>query len=355
MFTRYCVVILSGLLLSMLSACSRHHNEDKNTKAQNPGEVTQPKVVLEATTVAPATPAGEQPAPATTAAPPPPPASTAKAPPAPDPMIVQAQAKAAEVEKGLDSLTKSEGRWQAGSNEATFTAYFSGANLVFIEEHLSAGDRGSTVGKYYFDNGNLAFYQEEGQWREFNSPAPVSQRKITRSMLFDAGGRLTTASKTVDDAITAISEYEALPVQTRAQNLRNVARPPAAAAEAAAANPPPTAAARDKTKSAKGGEKEAAGSKISFAGGANQTTVTGKVGGKAVREYVVTAKEGQTLTLKLDSDQQAATFGVYSNRGEIVSDLKEWSAKLHRDGDYKIRVSASSGQNIAYHLSVSLE
>jgi hypothetical protein len=345
MFQSYRAFILSGLLLSMLSACSRHHDEDK--KPENLSDVTQPKVVLEATTAQPV------PVPAPT----PPATSTAKAPapPAPDPMIVQAQAKAAEVEKGLDSLTKSEGRWQAGSNEATFTAYFSGANLMFIEEHLSAGDRGSTVGKYYFDNGNLAFYQEEGQWREFNSPAPVGQRKITRSMLFDASGRLTTASKTVDDAITPISEYEALPVQTRAQNLRNVARPPATAAEAAVEKNPP-AAAKGKTKPAKAVEKEAiGGSKISFAGGSKQTTESGKVGGKTVREYVITAKDGQMITLKLDSDQQAATFGVYSNRGEIVSDLKEWSAKLHRTGDYKIRVSASSRQNITYHLSVSLE
>ncbi|HTT08120.1 MAG TPA: hypothetical protein VMH34_04955 [Gammaproteobacteria bacterium] len=349
MSMRYHVFILPVLLLA---ACSRHHDEDKGNKPEGSSDVTQPKVVLEATTAQP------EPVPATKTAPTPPAAGAAKAPPAPpapDPFIVQAQAKAAEIDNSLNTLTKSEGRWQAGSNESTFTAYFSGANLVYIEEHLNAGDRGSSTGKYYFDGGNLTFYQEEGQWREFNSPAPVNARKIARSMVFDASGRLTAASKTVDDIPAPISEYEALPVLTRAQNLHNVARPPAAVAEAAAEKP----AAKGKNKAAKtaGKEspKESAGSKISLAGGSNGTTVSGTVSGKSVREYVITAKDGQTLTLKLDSDQGAATFGVYSNRGEIVSDLKDWSAKLHRDGDYKIRVSAGSGQNIAYHLSVNLQ
>ncbi|GEM_PF-3172799 len=351
MSIRHHAFVLSAVLLAATAACSRHHDEDKGKKPEGSSDVTQPKVVLEATTAQtePA-PAATPPVAAVKAPPPPPPA-----PPAPDPFIVQAQARAAEIDNSLAGLAKSEGRWQAGSNESTFTAYFSGANLVLIEEHLSAGDRGSSTNKYYFDNGNLSYYQEEGQWREFNSPTPVNTRKITRSMVFDADGRLTAAAKTVDDVSTPIGEYEALPVQTRAQNLHNVARPPAAVAEAAAGKPAARSRVKAVVKPAEKEAREAAGSKISFAGGSNQTTVSGKVGGKSVREYVIAAKDGQTLTLKLDSDQDAASFGVYSNRGEIVSNLKDWSAKLHRDGDYRIRVSSGSGGNVSYHLSVSLQ
>ena len=65
--------------------------------------------------------------------------------------------RALRIELGLDDYQTVDSAWEAGDASSTFTAYFDGDTLRFIEERLSAGEYGEEMSVYYFDDGTL-FY-----------------------------------------------------------------------------------------------------------------------------------------------------------------------------------------------------
>ncbi len=83
---------------------------------------------------------------------------TAEAAPAPavNPFAEPAR-RALRIELGLDDYRTVEGTWAAGDAASTFTAYFAGDTLRFIEERLSASEYGSESNVYYFADDAL-FY-----------------------------------------------------------------------------------------------------------------------------------------------------------------------------------------------------
>jgi hypothetical protein len=64
-------------------------------------------------------------------------------------------------------------------------------------------------------------------------------------------------------------------------------------------------------------------------------------GGMNPVSYVLGAKKGQTMTLRVTSDKKNARFGLYAPGMELVEGAQtvdKWSGKLPKSGDYEIIV-----------------
>ena len=91
------------------------------------------------------------------------------------------------------------------------------------------------------------------------------------------------------------------------------------------------------------------------------TTVSGSVIRGERARHIVKAKAGQTLDVKITSDENNAVFQVYSPgeketlpRAGEADDAMKWSGKLPADGEYVIVVGPTRG-NATYKLSYSLK
>ncbi|MCG3201657.1 MAG: hypothetical protein NFCOHLIN_01527 [Gammaproteobacteria bacterium] len=370
--------IVFTLALSLaLSACGRKGGETENTPAADAAP-PQPEVLMPETAVAPVPPPGTD---ASVVVPMPPPA---------DPLLTVAQNKAAAVDAGLSGYTLRSQPQVFGDVRSDISIYSSGSQIVLVEEKLTTSDNSIATNRYYFDNGKLFLFQDDGRWLELNPPSPLVTKNVRRNMAFTPTGKLITASKTIDGAPAIVGEYEAVAVLARAQQLlgplptaaamaaQQAAGPTAAAPAAEAAAIPDTAASPDAAAHAPSPAQEATAKPLEpkpavavaaaapeeTAGGADripisgnkpETQVKGMVPAKGTRDYVVRAKGGQLLTLSFEGSPNAV-FAVYSSRGEIVSELTNWSSKLPRDGDYTIKIGkAAGGGGADFVLNVKLE
>jgi hypothetical protein len=81
--------------------------------------------------------------------------------------------------------------------------------------------------------------------------------------------------------------------------------------------------------------------RVRFAAGTHSATVTGTVRGYAYRDYVVNARAGQTIDVKLTSANDFAVFTVFLPNGDNLEGAMEsnkFSGELPSNGNYKIRV-----------------
>ena len=101
--------------------------------------------------------------------------------------------------------------------------------------------------------------------------------------------------------------------------------------------------------------------KIQFARGSSSATVEGGVIRGERDRYYLGAKKGQTMSVKITSDEDNAVFQVYLPGEEDAlpgagdgDDAKDWSGELPRDAEYIIVVGGTRG-NASYRLKVSIE
>lgn len=94
--------------------------------------------------------------------------------------------------------------------------------------------------------------------------------------------------------------------------------------------------------------------RITFARGTNGTTVTGSLNPKQIRRYLLRAKRGQLVLVKLI--QGTADFQVIAPNGQplggTTATLKDWKGQLPMDGDYVIEVSANQPGDFALSFEV---
>ncbi|MCG3144616.1 MAG: hypothetical protein HONDAALG_02065 [Gammaproteobacteria bacterium] len=369
-------IVFTLALLLALSACGRKGGETENAADAAP---PQPEVLMPEAAVAPVPPPGSD---ASIAVPMPPPA---------DPLLTVAQNKAAAVDAGLSGYTLRSQPQVFGDVRSDISIYSSGSQVVLVEEKLTTTDNSISTNRYYFDNGKLFLFQDDGRWLELNPPNPLVTKNVRRNMAFTPTGKLITASKTIDGSPAVVGEYEAVAVLARAQQLlgplptaaamaaQQTAAPAAAAPTAEATATPETAASPGAVAAAPGpaeppvaspkplepkpavataAPQEAAGEaeRIPVGGNKPSTQVKGAVPAKGTQDYVVRAKGGQLLTLSFEGSPNTV-FAVYSSRGEIVSELTNWSSKLPRDGDYTIKIgkAAGAGGGADFVLNVKLE
>ena len=136
----------------------------------------------------------------------------------------------------------------------------------------------------------------------------------------------------------------------------NTAKP----APGSAANSPTPDAKASQTPAASKTSKESGGTRISFGSGGNSATLNGAVVRGDTATYLVTAKEGQTMTVKISSTEDNAVFKIEDSDGEFLEgagdedDAKTFKGELPDDGDYKIIVGGTRG-NATYKLTVTIK
>jgi hypothetical protein len=101
---------------------------------------------------------------------------------------------------------------------------------------------------------------------------------------------------------------------------------------------------------------------VHFARGANSTKLSGSVSGYKYVDYVVGARGGQTMSVKLDSASSYASFVLFDPAMDNVDGATEqtdWTGDLPSNGNYTIRVllprsAARRGVSANYSLRISI-
>lgn len=85
---------------------------------------------------------------------------------------------------------------------------------------------------------------------------------------------------------------------------------------------------------------QAAPQRVKFQSGHSSATLKGRIIGFDAKDYVVGAKAGQAMAVRLSSSNPGAYFVIYSINGRAtdMNETTEWSENLSESGDYLIRV-----------------
>jgi hypothetical protein len=95
--------------------------------------------------------------------------------------------------------------------------------------------------------------------------------------------------------------------------------------------------------------------RVKFATGANSTTIKQSVIRGERDTYLLGAKQGQQMNLKITSVENNAVFDVIAPGGKTIKqEATTWSGKLPANGDYQIVVGGTRG-NATYELTVTIK
>ncbi len=95
--------------------------------------------------------------------------------------------------------------------------------------------------------------------------------------------------------------------------------------------------------------------RINFATGTNSKTIEQSVIRGERDTYLVGAKRGQRMNLKITSLEKNAEFDVIAPDGKTIKEgVTTWSSKLPANGDYQIVVGGTRG-NASYKLTVEIK
>lgn len=104
------------------------------------------------------------------------------------------------------------------------------------------------------------------------------------------------------------------------------------------------------------GETKPASRRLQFKRGTSSATVTGKVSIALPDTFLVGARAGQVMTVKLTAVRKSVRFLVMSptTRNLVADNAREWSGTLPETGDYYIIVDADE-RNSTYSMTVSIK
>ena len=104
------------------------------------------------------------------------------------------------------------------------------------------------------------------------------------------------------------------------------------------------------------GERKPASRRLQFKRGTSQATVQGKVSIALPDTYLVGARAGQVMTVKLSAPRKAVRFLVMSpsTRSLVADNARDWSGVLEETGDYTIIID-SDARNSAYSMTISIK
>jgi len=98
--------------------------------------------------------------------------------------------------------------------------------------------------------------------------------------------------------------------------------------------------------------------RVRFPRGRTTMVLKGSLLNNASKEYLLSARAGQTMSVHVTSPQGRAWFDVYprsdrSGLPDSAEDTKDWEGKLPKSGDYVISVYTEDG-NTRYTLEVTI-
>jgi hypothetical protein len=100
--------------------------------------------------------------------------------------------------------------------------------------------------------------------------------------------------------------------------------------------------------------------RVRFQSGHSSAKLKGRIVGFDTKDYVVGAKAGQAMALRLSSSNTSTYFVIYSINGRAtdMNEITEWSETLSESGDYLIRVfmmrSAARRKGAAANFTLSI-
>jgi hypothetical protein len=104
------------------------------------------------------------------------------------------------------------------------------------------------------------------------------------------------------------------------------------------------------------GESKPASRRLQFKRGTSETTVQGKVSIALPDTYLVGARAGQVMTVKLTAARKAVRFLVMSpsTNSLVVDSVRDWTGVLEESGDFTIIVDGDA-RGSAYSMTVSIK
>ena len=104
------------------------------------------------------------------------------------------------------------------------------------------------------------------------------------------------------------------------------------------------------------GERKPAFRRLQFKRGASEATVQGTVSIALPDTYLVGARAGQTMTVKLTAPRKPVRFLVMSptTRSLVADNARDWAGVLGESGDYTIIIE-SDARNSTYSMTVSIK
>ena len=100
--------------------------------------------------------------------------------------------------------------------------------------------------------------------------------------------------------------------------------------------------------------------RVRFQSGHSSATLKGRIAGFDTKDYVVGAKAGQAMAVRLTASNPSTYFVIYSINGRAtdMNETTEWSENLSESGDYLIRVfmmrSAARRKGAASNFTLSI-
>jgi hypothetical protein len=108
-----------------------------------------------------------------------------------------AAALEARIEARRGSLVRKPGSTVAGDAVSQWTAFYAGETLLLIDDSVSLGAYGGSRVRFYFDEGRLRLYREEGR-RTNSGPGEREARAISTRIVFDDAGAVAASTYQVD-------------------------------------------------------------------------------------------------------------------------------------------------------------
>lgn len=144
-----------------------------------------------------------------------------------------AEARAIAVETDRRRATLAEREWTSpqGDAAATLTAFAAGDTLRLVRERLDRGESGGARNRYYFADGQLRYYESEGEVT-IPDPSRASARRKERLVLaFAPGGTLVEGIRRLDGEIAPLDSVQIAGVRDRAEQIQrqyaaNAPKPP---------------------------------------------------------------------------------------------------------------------------------
>ena len=104
------------------------------------------------------------------------------------------------------------------------------------------------------------------------------------------------------------------------------------------------------------GERKPAFRRLQFKRGASEATVQGTVSIALPDTYLVGARAGQTMTIKLIAPRKSVRFLLMSptTRSLVADNARDWTGVLTETGDYTIIID-SDARNSTYSMTVSIK
>jgi len=149
---------------------------------------------------------------------------TPAAAPVADQPPVALPAALAEIEAQAETTDAIEGESTVGDATFRYRAFADGSgSLFFVDEDVMTGDYGATRDRYYFVDGQLAYFYREGSQLVAMPPDPPGLGDVVIFMAFNADGTVDAKEKRLKGRQADMEKYEVTAVVRRADELQQTA------------------------------------------------------------------------------------------------------------------------------------